>query len=174
MERQEHPFFSLNTHTINKVGQEELFELLTSMISDILDASFTRLPQVIAMKCHTSEIEKMEASVFVAGQLLVFTKKNLSILLLQICQSQMKMTVSNIGDGKARTSFFFLNTHTINKVGQEELFELLTSMISDILDASFTRLPQVIAMKCHTSEIEKMEASVFVAGQLLGETKKHR
>nr|GEV18107.1 hypothetical protein CTI12_AA135620 [Tanacetum cinerariifolium] len=57
-----------------------------------------------------------------------------------------------------------------DEVGQEELFELLTSMISDILAACFTSLPQVIAMKCHTSEIEKMEASVFAAGQLLGET----
>ncbi|PWA96409.1 hypothetical protein CTI12_AA040060 [Artemisia annua] len=59
---------------------------------------------------------------------------------------------------------------TNNEVRQEELFAQLSSMISGILAACLTNLPQVIAMKCHTSSIEKREASVYAAAQLLGET----
>ncbi|XP_023745300.1 uncharacterized protein LOC111893479 [Lactuca sativa] len=58
----------------------------------------------------------------------------------------------------------------ISQVSQEELFAELLSMIADILAACLTNLPQVIAMKCHTSAIEKREASVHAAAQLLGET----
>ena len=58
----------------------------------------------------------------------------------------------------------------IEEVSQEELFEKLSSMISDILVACLNNLPQVIAIKCHTSAIEKREASVHAAAQLLGET----
>ncbi|CAH1422315.1 unnamed protein product [Lactuca virosa] len=59
--------------------------------------------------------------------------------------------------------------HT-GQVSQEELFAELLSMIADILAVCLTNLPQVIAMKCHTSVIEKREASVYAAAQLLGET----
>ncbi|CAH1435098.1 unnamed protein product [Lactuca virosa] len=58
----------------------------------------------------------------------------------------------------------------IGQVSQEELFAELLSLIADILAACLTNLPQVIAMKCHTSAIEKREASVHAAAQLLGET----
>ncbi|KAI3749731.1 hypothetical protein L2E82_20347 [Cichorium intybus] len=60
----------------------------------------------------------------------------------------------------------------IDPVNQEELFAQLSSMIADILVACLTNLPQVIAMKCHVSVIEKREASVHTAAQLLGETMK--
>ncbi|GKC16249.1 hypothetical protein Tco_1013031 [Tanacetum coccineum] len=58
----------------------------------------------------------------------------------------------------------------IDEVSQEELFLELSSMISDILAACLTNLPQVIVMKCHTKVIEKREASVNAAAQLLGQT----
>ncbi|KAJ0546689.1 hypothetical protein HanIR_Chr08g0363731 [Helianthus annuus] len=58
----------------------------------------------------------------------------------------------------------------IDQVSQEELFVKLSSMISHILAACLTNLPQVIAMKCHTSVIEKREESVHTAARLLGET----
>ncbi|CAI9289910.1 unnamed protein product [Lactuca saligna] len=58
----------------------------------------------------------------------------------------------------------------IEEVSQEELFAQLSSMIADILAACLTNLPQVIIRKCHTSAIEKREASVQAAAQLLGET----
>ncbi|XP_023756894.1 uncharacterized protein LOC111905430 [Lactuca sativa] len=58
----------------------------------------------------------------------------------------------------------------VDKVSPEELFEQLSSMIADIFVACLTNLPQVIAMKCHSSEIEKREASVYAAAQILGET----
>ncbi|MFS7894848.1 hypothetical protein Hanom_Chr08g00708001 [Helianthus anomalus] len=48
---------------IDQVSQEELLVQLSPMISKILAACLTNLPQVIAMKCHTSVIEKREASV---------------------------------------------------------------------------------------------------------------
>ncbi|KAJ0764648.1 hypothetical protein HanPI659440_Chr08g0294511 [Helianthus annuus] len=58
----------------------------------------------------------------------------------------------------------------IDQVSQEELLVQLSSMISHILAACLTNLPQVISMKCHTSVIEKREASVQTVAQLLGET----
>ncbi|PWA81971.1 hypothetical protein CTI12_AA182590 [Artemisia annua] len=59
---------------------------------------------------------------------------------------------------------------TNDEVSQEELFAQLSSMISGIVAGCLTNLPQVIAMKCHTSSMEKREASVYEAAQLLGET----
>ncbi|XP_071704392.1 uncharacterized protein [Rutidosis leptorrhynchoides] len=64
----------------------------------------------------------------------------------------------------------FYNT-SIYHVSREELFARLSSMISDILAACLTNLPQLIVMKCHTSRIDKREACVRAAAQLLGETK---
>nr|XP_043613780.1 uncharacterized protein LOC122585722 [Erigeron canadensis] len=58
----------------------------------------------------------------------------------------------------------------INEVNKQDLFMQLSSMISDILAACLTNLPQVIALKCHTNAIEKREASVHAAAQLLGQT----
>ncbi|KAL7594988.1 hypothetical protein Lser_V15G28813 [Lactuca serriola] len=58
----------------------------------------------------------------------------------------------------------------IEELSQEELFVQLSVMIADILAACLTNLPQVITIKCHTSVIEKREASVHAAAQLLGET----
>ncbi|XP_023744193.1 uncharacterized protein LOC111892374 [Lactuca sativa] len=60
----------------------------------------------------------------------------------------------------------------IDQVSQDEIFKQLSSMIADILAACLTNLPQAIAMKCHAREIEKREASVHAAAQLLGETTK--
>ncbi|KAI3679388.1 hypothetical protein L2E82_51297 [Cichorium intybus] len=59
-----------------------------------------------------------------------------------------------------------------DEFSQEEVFAQLSSMIADILAACLTNLPQVIAMKCHTSAIEKREANVQAATRLLGETTK--
>ncbi|XP_076911380.1 uncharacterized protein LOC143569313 [Bidens hawaiensis] len=58
----------------------------------------------------------------------------------------------------------------IDQISQEELFMQLSLMISNILAACLTNLPRVIVMKCHTSVIEKREASVHTAARLLGET----
>ncbi|PWA35099.1 hypothetical protein CTI12_AA602080 [Artemisia annua] len=56
-----------------------------------------------------------------------------------------------------------------DEVSQEELFVKLSSMISGILAACLSNLPQVIAIKCHESLIEKRE-SIHAAAKLLGET----
>ncbi|KAL8234914.1 hypothetical protein R6Q59_021014 [Mikania micrantha] len=61
-------------------------------------------------------------------------------------------------------------TYQNNIDDQKELFDNLSSMITDIMAACLTNLPQVVIMKCHTSVIEKREASVEDAAQLLGET----
>ncbi|XP_071701859.1 uncharacterized protein [Rutidosis leptorrhynchoides] len=68
-----------------------------------------------------------------------------------------------------QTIILFYGT-SIDQVNHEVLFVRLSSMISDILAACLTNLPQVIVMKCHTTEIEKREESVRAAAQLLGET----
>ncbi|GJZ89794.1 hypothetical protein Tco_0661721 [Tanacetum coccineum] len=55
---------------------------------------------------------------------------------------------------------------------KKQLFALLNGMIADILSACSTNIPQVITMKCHESVIEKRQASVRAAAELLGKTKK--
>ncbi|PWA84076.1 hypothetical protein CTI12_AA161980 [Artemisia annua] len=57
-----------------------------------------------------------------------------------------------------------------DQVSQEDLFAQLSSMISDIVAACLTNLPEVITLKCHTSAIEKREESVHAAAKLLGKT----
>ncbi|KAI3679375.1 hypothetical protein L2E82_51284 [Cichorium intybus] len=69
------------------------------------------------------------------------------------------------------TETILFSHHTrIDKVTDEELFEQVSSMITQILFACLANLPQVIAVKCHSSTIEEREASVYAAAQLLGET----
>ncbi|KAI3723272.1 hypothetical protein L2E82_34742 [Cichorium intybus] len=68
------------------------------------------------------------------------------------------------------TETMLSNHENFEEFSQEELFAKLSLMIADIFAACLTNLPQVIAMKCHTSSIEKREASVQAAAQLLGET----
>ncbi|PWA39284.1 hypothetical protein CTI12_AA572210 [Artemisia annua] len=58
----------------------------------------------------------------------------------------------------------------IDQVSEKDLVDELSSMISDIVAACLTNLPQAIALKCHSGEIEKREANVYAAAQLLGET----
>lgn len=71
------------------------------------------------------------------------------------------------------TETIMLSYHNnIDELSQEELFVQISLMIADILAACLTNLPQLIAMKCHTSAIEKREVSVQFAAQLLGETTK--
>ncbi|KAI3511562.1 hypothetical protein L1887_18717 [Cichorium endivia] len=54
----------------------------------------------------------------------------------------------------------------------EEIFELISTIIADLLLACFTNLPRVITIKCHVDAIEKREESVRTAAQLLGKSKK--
>ncbi|GKC70955.1 hypothetical protein Tco_1116838 [Tanacetum coccineum] len=69
------------------------------------------------------------------------------------------------------TESILLSYHTnIDELSQEDLFMELSSMISDILAACLTNLPQVIVTKCHECVIEKRESSVNATVQLLGET----
>ncbi|PWA96363.1 hypothetical protein CTI12_AA039530 [Artemisia annua] len=81
-----------------------------------------------------------------------------------VCESACAKSMYHI------TTILLSYQDTNDEVSQEKLFEQLSSMISGILAACLTNLPQVIAMKCHTSSIEKREASVYAAAQLLGET----
>ncbi|KAI3802959.1 hypothetical protein L1987_31106 [Smallanthus sonchifolius] len=57
-----------------------------------------------------------------------------------------------------------------DELSQQDLFDILSSMIADIIAACLTNLPQVITMKCHTSEIEKREDRIKDAAQLPGKT----
>ncbi|GKA02872.1 hypothetical protein Tco_0675653 [Tanacetum coccineum] len=69
------------------------------------------------------------------------------------------------------TESILLSYHTnIDELSEEDLFTELSSMISDILAACLTNLPQVIVTKCHESVLERRESSVNATVQLLGET----
>ncbi|GFQ07854.1 hypothetical protein PHJA_002929400 [Phtheirospermum japonicum] len=52
----------------------------------------------------------------------------------------------------------------------EEMFERLSVMISDILAACLTNLPRVIMLKCHSNAIKEREKSIRQAAVLLGES----
>ncbi|KAK9071315.1 hypothetical protein SSX86_009883 [Deinandra increscens subsp. villosa] len=69
-------------------------------------------------------------------------------------------------------TIFLTYNENIENASPKELFDDISSMIADILAACLTNIPQVIVMKCHTSAIEKREASVSDAARLLGETAK--
>ncbi|PWA95377.1 hypothetical protein CTI12_AA051420 [Artemisia annua] len=53
-----------------------------------------------------------------------------------------------------------------------DFFELLSSMIADILFACFSNIPQAVTKKCQVKEIEKREASVEAAVKILARTTK--
>ncbi|XP_024995348.1 uncharacterized protein LOC112528557 [Cynara cardunculus var. scolymus] len=63
-----------------------------------------------------------------------------------------------------------LLTHqsNIESISEEQVFESLSCVISDIFSACFTNIPRVVATKCHESVIEKRVASVEAATKLLG------
>ncbi|KAJ0724257.1 hypothetical protein HanPI659440_Chr12g0445751 [Helianthus annuus] len=108
---------------------------------------------------------------------------------LQIVQLFLKKATSKIEEGRGRTDIegpdsysehisicaysMCRITETIidDTESHKKLFDELSSRIADIMAACLTNLPHVIAMKCHTSVIEKREASVQVATKLIGETK---
>ncbi|KAJ0836727.1 hypothetical protein HanRHA438_Chr16g0770281 [Helianthus annuus] len=56
------------------------------------------------------------------------------------------------------------------EITEDELFTRLSSMIAEILAACLTNIPRVVTVRCHESAIEKREASVLVAIDLLGRT----
>ncbi|KAJ0724209.1 hypothetical protein HanPI659440_Chr12g0445251 [Helianthus annuus] len=71
----------------------------------------------------------------------------------------------------ANSMYHITETIINDKESHERLFDELLSRIADIMAACLTNLPQVIAMKCHTSVIEKREACVEAAVRLFGATK---
>ncbi|XP_076956986.1 uncharacterized protein LOC143632319 [Bidens hawaiensis] len=96
---------------------------------------------------------------------------------LQIVQLFFENAKSKIKEGEGRThrsicvNSMYRITQTISGDKESHNFDELSSRIADIMAACLTNLPQVIAMKAHTSVIEEREASVKAAAQLLGETK---
>ncbi|XP_076956598.1 uncharacterized protein LOC143631859 [Bidens hawaiensis] len=98
-------------------------------------------------------------------------------LFLEKSKNKISKSGVRIKDGDSEFTSICANsmahiTETIIKDKEKKSFDqLITSRIADIMAACLTNLPQVIAMKCHTSAIEKREACVKGAAQLLGETK---
>ncbi|KAJ0817393.1 hypothetical protein HanPI659440_Chr00c07g0718841 [Helianthus annuus] len=96
---------------------------------------------------------------------------------MQIVQLFLKKATSKIEEGRGSPNIcansMYRVTETIirDKESHKELFDELSSRITDIMAACLTNLPQAIAKKCHTSVIEKREESVKGAVKLLGETK---
>ncbi|KAK4383056.1 hypothetical protein Sango_2813400 [Sesamum angolense] len=57
-----------------------------------------------------------------------------------------------------------------DQLTDEQLFELLSIMISDIIAACLTNLARVITLKCHRNVIKERERSIRQAALLLGES----
>ncbi|MFS7946570.1 hypothetical protein Hanom_Chr06g00537911 [Helianthus anomalus] len=76
----------IHTYQINnlEITEDELFTRLSSMIADVLAACLTNIPQVVTMRCHESLIEKREASVLAAINLLGWTTKIKKIVLKRV------------------------------------------------------------------------------------------
>ena len=66
---------------------DELFESISSTISDILAVCLTTLVQVIRLKCHRNDVREREESVRRAVILLGGSKEILEILQLRVLQS---------------------------------------------------------------------------------------
>ncbi|XP_076956599.1 uncharacterized protein LOC143631861 [Bidens hawaiensis] len=102
----------------------------------------------------------------------------MQIVDLFLKEAKIKISKSRVGskDGDSEfTSICAISmariTETIIKDSENKSFdESISSRIADIMAACLTNLPQVIAMKCHTSAIENREACVKGAAEILGET----
>ncbi|KAI3787321.1 hypothetical protein L1987_41710 [Smallanthus sonchifolius] len=70
------------------------------------------------------------------------------------------------------TQCIVLQTQSCNnlEITGDDLFTQLSRMIADILAACLTNIPKVVTMRCHENAIEKREASVMAAINLLGRT----
>ncbi|KAI3814586.1 hypothetical protein L1987_14226 [Smallanthus sonchifolius] len=99
---------------------------------------------------------------------------------MQIVQLFLKEAEKKINEGGGNSKLPSICANSMSRItktiiadkeSQKKLFDELSSWIAGIMAACLTNLPQAIAMKCHTSVIEKRVAFVQVAAQLLGETK---
>ncbi|XP_076956597.1 uncharacterized protein LOC143631858 [Bidens hawaiensis] len=102
----------------------------------------------------------------------------MQIVQLFLEKAKNKINKSRVGskDGDYEFTYICANsmvriTETIIKDSEKKSFdELISSRIADTMAACLTNLPQVIAIKCHTSAIEKRESCVKGAAELVGET----
>ncbi|KAI3815465.1 hypothetical protein L1987_15133 [Smallanthus sonchifolius] len=108
----------------------------------------------------------------------VDTTRQVVQLFLEKAENKIKERVGNMDSTDSK--FMSISVNSMSRItkeiiddkeSQKELFAELSSRIADIMAACLTNLPQVIAMKCHTSVIEKREACIQAAARLLGETK---
>nr|GEZ56581.1 hypothetical protein CTI12_AA298070 [Tanacetum cinerariifolium] len=105
-----------------------------------------------------------------AGQILQWFSNEAQYVLREVGDGSNERAICAKSMYRITQTILHLNQGNIDEVSQEDLFAILSSMISDIMAACLTNLPLVIAMKCHESVIEKREGSVLAAAQLLGET----
>ncbi|KAK9048744.1 hypothetical protein SSX86_032289 [Deinandra increscens subsp. villosa] len=77
-----------------------------------------------------------------------------------------------VANSMYRIANTIIHTYESNdsEITEKELFTRLSNMIADILSACLTNIPQVVEIRCHESVIEKREASVKAAVDLLGRT----
>ncbi|CAI9273890.1 unnamed protein product [Lactuca saligna] len=110
-----------------------------------------------------------------AGQIVQFLKATSENMVTKVGSMKDDDSIyrSISANSMYRITETLLRSHreTIDHVSEEGLFEILSSIIADILAACLTNLPQLITTKCHAEQIEKREASVHEAAQLLGQTK---
>ncbi|KAI3694087.1 hypothetical protein L1987_77046 [Smallanthus sonchifolius] len=81
----------------------------------------------------------------------------------------LKLIVANSMYRIAQTIMHTYENNNLEIV-EDQLFKRLSLMIADILAACLTNIPRVVIKKCEESAIEKREASVLAAIDLLGRT----
>ncbi|KAD2393066.1 hypothetical protein E3N88_40043 [Mikania micrantha] len=108
-----------------------------------------------------------------------FTDKSIEIV-TDFNQSTNREQIENLSQKLIAANSMYRITQTmllrfqsdIKPITKKKLFAHLQGMIGDIFSACFTNIPRVITLRCHESVIEKREASVRVAANLLGKTTK--
>ncbi|KAI3679380.1 hypothetical protein L2E82_51289 [Cichorium intybus] len=116
-----------------------------------------------------NKLPKLAPQVNTAGRILQWLSNTAERNYLR-CDNSEYMSISANSMYRITKTIMLSYDEKIDTFSQVELFTELSSLIADILGACLNNLPQVIIMKCHTSAIEKREASVHAAAQLLGET----
>ncbi|KAL4591687.1 hypothetical protein LXL04_004657 [Taraxacum kok-saghyz] len=125
-----------------------------------------------------NKLKRPAHEVYTGGQILQWLRDTSKKIITEVESMETRGQIDNSKFRSICANSMYRITKTIlvsyqagiDQVSQEDIFEEISMMIADLLVASLTNLPQVIVMKCHSTEIEKREASVYASIQLLGET----
>ncbi|XP_021986974.1 uncharacterized protein LOC110883561 [Helianthus annuus] len=152
-----------------------LVEKNLNFIYDLQQAAETLWQETSTNKWLGNKLQNPAFQKFTAGQIVKWFRDNAKHYLEDACRNEDTEHRFICGNSMYNITETILYTYKTNiddaTLSQKELFDSLSSMITDIIAACLTNLPQIIIMKCHyMSAIKERRISVKDAAQLLGET----